>query len=175
MPQVRTQATNAGAIPFAPPVEAFKDAMRHLASSVSLVTAGTGDERRGLTCSAMTSVSMGPPTLLACVNRESEAVKTISKYGSFCVNILGKPDQDVAECFAGRTELKGLDKFKPFQWRDMPSGAPALESALVNIDCALAQTVYMHSHLVFFGTVKTVWRENEQDPLIHYNRQFFTI
>ena len=52
---------------------AFKNAMRHLAAAVSVVTTGRGDQRTGFTATSVTSLSMEPPALLVCLNRQSSA------------------------------------------------------------------------------------------------------
>jgi flavin reductase (DIM6/NTAB) family NADH-FMN oxidoreductase RutF len=57
------------ALPTPQEAMAFKGAMRHLAAAVSVVTTGRGEQRTGFTASSVTSLSMDPPALLVCLNR----------------------------------------------------------------------------------------------------------
>jgi len=43
--------------------------MRRLAGGVSVITAGDGDARTGLTVTSAISLSMDPPTMMVSVNR----------------------------------------------------------------------------------------------------------
>jgi flavin reductase (DIM6/NTAB) family NADH-FMN oxidoreductase RutF len=57
----------------------FKQAMRHLIGGVSVITAGSGEVRTGLTATSAISLSLDPPTMLICVNREASAWPIIQR------------------------------------------------------------------------------------------------
>src|SRR6202050_1332700 len=82
------------AVPF------FKGAMRQMAGGVSVITAGVGDERTGLTVTSAVSLSMTPPTMIICVNRAASAWPIIRQRRHFCVNALADRHQGVADRFA---------------------------------------------------------------------------
>lgn len=153
-------------------VEAFKRAMGLTASAVTIITAGEGEAARGLTATAVSSVSIAPPTLLICVNRDGEAHRAISGAGAFCVNVLAEANHPVADRFAGRHGLAGAEKFTGADWSRLATGAPALDSALVSIDCTLAESVEAHTHTVFFGRVQAVRLGPSAAPLIHFDRAY---
>ncbi|WGD30277.1 flavin reductase family protein [Ancylobacter sp. WKF20] len=153
-------------------VEAFKRAMGLTASAVTVITAGEGEAVRGLTATAVSSVSIAPPTLLICVNREGDAHRAISRAGAFCVNVLAEANQPVADRFAGRQGLTGAEKFQGADWSRLVTGAPALDGALVSIDCTLAESVEAYTHTVFFGTVRAVRLGPAAPPLIHFDRAY---
>jgi flavin reductase (DIM6/NTAB) family NADH-FMN oxidoreductase RutF len=157
-----------------PPIDAFKGAMRRFASGVGIITAGHGDNRRGLTATAISSVTMDPPTILVCVNKNGEAHQAIEQDGAFCVNILASEGEGVAMDFAGQTGRTGADKFTPFSWSILATGAPALDGALANIDCAITERVETASHTVFFGRVLDV-RLSDGAPLVHFDRKFIKL
>jgi hypothetical protein len=60
----------------------FKDAMRHLVGGVSVITAGAGEARTGLTVTSAISLSLDPPTMLVCVNRNASAWPVTSASGT---------------------------------------------------------------------------------------------
>lgn len=155
--------------------EDFKAAMRLLAASVTVITTGRGEARRGLTATAVCSLSMTPPSMLVCVNRFGEAHGVITQTGSFCVNILADADEEIARRFAGHAGTMGTDKFLNADWTELETGSPALDGALVNIDCAVSEVTHTQSHSVFFGTVRKIRLAPSKRPLLHFNREFFSL
>jgi flavin reductase (DIM6/NTAB) family NADH-FMN oxidoreductase RutF len=156
-------------------VDDFRSAMRQLAATVCVVTAGQGDARRGLTATAVCSLSMTPPSMLVCVNRLGAAHRAISASGAFCVNILAADQHDVARRFAGQTGDAGENKFAAGGWSTLATEAPALEGALVNLDCSLSSDVETESHSIFVGRVMQVRFGAAKTPLLHYDRNFFSL
>src|SRR5690606_30846961 len=78
----------AAADTFAPEM-LLQQAMRGVASTVVLVTAGSADgERYAMTANSFTSVSFEPPTVLVCINRQASVHEPIRRLGRFCINIL---------------------------------------------------------------------------------------
>ncbi len=153
-------------------VDGLKTAMRHFASGVTVITAGRGSARRGLTATAFSSVTMEPPTVLVCVNRNGESHAAIEDAGHFCVNILCDASQDVAASFAGMTGRTGADQFEGFEWIETRVGAPAYAFALAHIACTLEESVVAGSHSIFIGRVEEVAVDPDRRPLLHYNRGF---
>ncbi|HEY0214331.1 MAG TPA: flavin reductase family protein, partial [Paenirhodobacter sp.] len=121
----------------ADPTAGLKAAMRHYAAGVTVITTGAGADRRGVTATAFTSVTMDPPTVLVCVNRGGSANPAMRAAGRFCVNILAEGQEEACAAFSGQSGLTGADRFLPFEWR--PCGGPglALEGALASIACTV--------------------------------------
>jgi flavin reductase (DIM6/NTAB) family NADH-FMN oxidoreductase RutF len=63
----------------------FKQAMRHLIGGVSVITAGSGEVKTGLTATSAISLSLDPPTMLVCVNRDASAWPVIQRERHYCV------------------------------------------------------------------------------------------
>lgn len=152
-------------------VSGFKGAMRRFATGITIITTGEGEARRGLTATAVSSVTMEPPTILVCVNRQGEAHAAIEANGTFCVSILSAGDGEAALCFAGQAELSSAARFSRFSWSTLSSGAPALDGALANVDCSVCDRVETASHTVYFGRVLAV-RLCDGRPLLHFDREF---
>lgn len=159
---------------FSPPdaVEGLKAAMRHFPSGVTVVTAGRGAARRGITATAFTSVTMEPPTILVCINRNGEAHRAIAEAGHFCVNILREDATEMAQSFAGMTARRGADQFEGFDWCETPGGAPALAKAKAVIRCELCESRDAGSHTIFIAHVAGVTVDPDSAPLLHFDRAF---
>ncbi|HSI40906.1 MAG TPA: flavin reductase family protein [Xanthobacteraceae bacterium] len=131
----------------------FRTAMRELAAGVTLVTAEGAHGPRGLTATAVCSVSAEPPTLLVCVNRASEGHAAIAAAGAFCVNVMAHEHRALAEHFAGRSGAHGAERFAHGAWRTLATGAPVLEDAIAAFDCRVVRTLDWGTHTVFLGAV----------------------
>ena len=147
--------------------------MRHVAGSVSIVTAGTGDERTGLTATSAISLSLDPPTMLVCVNRSASAAPVIRRHGHFCVNVLAAHHRTLAERFAGKDGLKGAERYSGANWRALVTGALALEDALAAIDCEVDDLVEHHSHLIAIGAVRALYVHGGE-PLVYSGGRYGT-
>ena len=109
-------------------------AMRHMAGGVSVITAGTGDERTGLTAITARSLSIEPPRMLICVSSTASTWPVIRKYRHFAVNILRADQQAVAERFAGRKGEKGVQRYLGADWVQLASGASGLADATARLE-----------------------------------------
>ena len=156
------------------PRDQFLEGMSRAACTVSVVTTDGAAGRAGVTVSAMASVSADAPgpCLLVCVHEKSAAAAAIAENGVFCVNVLGAGQAHVSDTFAGRIKTLDGDKFAPFDWGVMETGAPALDHALTVFDCRVKQVVEMGTHKVFFGDVVAVRNGPDELPLIHVNRHY---
>lgn len=148
--------------------------MREVASAVTIVTSGSGELARGLTATAFSSLSAEPPSVLVCVNRDSECHQTISQSDSFCVNVLGASSHQLANRFAGRDGIRGLARFKIGEWLILSTGAPVLADALVAFDCRLRKSVDAGSHTIFIGDVAAILRTS-RDAFIYRKSEFISL
>jgi 3-hydroxy-9,10-secoandrosta-1,3,5(10)-triene-9,17-dione monooxygenase reductase component len=153
----------------------FKEAMRHLFGGVSVITAGSGDARTGLTVTSATSLSLEPPTMLVCVNRNASAWSVIQRERHFCVNVLDASHQHIADRFAGRAGVKGAERYEGARWRQFVTGAWGLEDALAAIDCAVEEIIERHSHGIVIGSVRSVHVGGGRDALLYGRGSYRTL
>lgn len=161
----------------APALEAatFKDAMRRLVGGVSVITAGTDEARTGLTVTSAHSLSIDPPTMLACVNRGASAWPVIRRERCFCVNILDARHQHIADRFTGRDGAKGADRYEGARWRQFATGAFGLEDALAAIDCAVDEIIERHSHGIIIGSVQAIHLGSGREALVYGHGRYRTL
>jgi flavin reductase (NADH)/cob(II)yrinic acid a,c-diamide reductase len=154
----------------------FKQAMRHCAGAVALVTVGRESGRRtGLTVTAVCSLSDDPPSLLVCVNRNASAHPRIREEACFGVNFLAHEHMALALTFSGQKGVNGDDRFAFGQWATAVTGAPVLEDALVSFDCALRETFETKTHSVFIGDVRDVSFRVDARPLVYLRSAFHDV
>jgi flavin reductase (NADH) len=150
----------------------FRDAMGVFPAAVCVVTA-LDDEGipRGLTCSAVCSVSMEPPCLLVCVNRRNRSLEAIRHSQGFVVNLLRAGRYELSNLFASASP----DKFAEAPWHPSPaSGLPLLDAdALAFVDCALSTEIHAGSHAVLIGLVRESGAAEPGDgPLVYWQRNY---
>lgn len=151
---------------FVDPAE-FRAAMREMAAGVTIVTSGVGVHRRGLTATAVCSLSADPPALLVCVNRDAECHRAILDHGMFCVNVLGASSEALAGRFAGRDGIRGVERFAAGSWGTMATGAPVLQDAVAAFDCSLRESMDGGTHSIFIGQVEAITIGSSQAALIY--------
>lgn len=150
----------------------FKDGMRRLAASVTIVTVGFLDGRRfGMTATAVCSVSAEPPILLCCINRKTATHQHFMAAESFGVNILASDDQDLAKRFAAPHQPH--ERFAIGDWQSTESGVPLLKTAAASFLCRKRDAVDMGEHTVFFGEVIEVATRKDQAPSLVYGHGCF--
>jgi flavin reductase (DIM6/NTAB) family NADH-FMN oxidoreductase RutF len=149
--------------------EHFRQGMRRVASAVTVVTTrGPDGERRGATATAVCSLTVDPPSVMACINRGSSVGRLAPESGNFAVNVLRFRDVPLAETFAGRTHVAADQRFATGNWREGDTGAPLLAGALAAFDCRLEKTVEYGSHVILIGRVVRTWIDPEDgEPLLY--------
>lgn len=150
----------------------MRAAMRRLGSTVSVVTARRGDERFAMTATALTSLSMEPPSLLVCVNRSAAIHPALSEAAEFCINVLAADQLVVASACGGK--LKGDERFSEGTWAETESRLPYLVDAQANLVCDLDGKFDYGTHTVFIGRVKRIDTREQINPLGYLNGDYIT-
>jgi flavin reductase (NADH) len=152
--------------------DGFRRVMGLFPAAVSVVTALDADGvPRGLTCSAVCSLSMDPPSMLICVNRRNRSLEAIRHSAGFVVNLLRAGCERTSEEFASASPHKFVGRV----WRPSPTrGLPLLVGdALAFVECALSAEVEAGSHLVAVGLVQATGAEEPgTGPLVYWRRAY---
>ncbi len=154
--------------------QSYREAMSRLAAAVNIITTTGPGGTRGFTASAVCSVTDTPPTLLVCLNRNSDSNQALKDNGILCVNTLAAGQEDLSPVFAGMTGLEGEDRFTHGTWSTLVTGAAALEGAVASFDCRVVQTSEVGTHTVFFCEVEAV-RSVADKGLLYFARAYHTI
>ena len=148
--------------------QAFKQAMRHVPTGVTVVTSLKDGEPRGITVNAFASVSADPPMLLICVNREARSYLYIAASKIFCVNVLAGNQRQIAENFAGKVRER---QFDAVPYDTDATGAPVLRGTMAHFDCELAEEHHAGSHSILIGRV-VACRARAGSPLGYFDGGF---
>jgi flavin reductase (DIM6/NTAB) family NADH-FMN oxidoreductase RutF len=146
----------------------FKHAMRHVPTGVTVVTSLRDGEPRGITVNSFASVSLEPPSLLICINREARSYLFISSSRVFCVNVLAGEQRALAEHFSGKVRER---QFAEIGYAVDVTGAPVLRDAIAHFDCEVAQEYQVGSHSIIVGRVLSC-NARPGSPLGYFNGGF---
>lgn len=149
--------------------ELFRQAFRRHATTVALLTYRDDDGGAvGMTATSMCSLSADPPSLLACVNRETRAHPEILAKGAFGVDLLSIGQRSIAiQCGAA-----GRDKHLRPVWlaRDDPGdGSPRLAGSLAHLECTIDRSYDAYSHTIIVGLIRSVWLNPVDAPPLLYH------
>jgi flavin reductase (NADH) len=151
---------------------AFRAAMANLSAAVNVVTTDGPHGLAGMTVSAACSVTDDPPTMLVCLNRSSGSHPVVLANGRLCVNVLATDQQDLAEHFAGATDVRTSQRFGHGSWDFRTHGVPVLEDALASIVGRIVTEHVQGSHGVAFVAVEAVTVRAHSGALVYFQRRF---
>jgi flavin reductase len=144
--------------------------MRRLASTVCVLTAGADGRWRGMTVTAVMSLSAEPPTLVVAVNRSASTNGLLQEGAAFAVNLLAEAQEPLASRFAGaappETRFDGLD------WAEDPWGAPYALGGPASISCLVGRRLEHATHSLIIGDVRQVRLADGLSPLVYANGAF---
>jgi flavin reductase (DIM6/NTAB) family NADH-FMN oxidoreductase RutF len=148
----------------------YRRALRGFAATVTIVSSRTGMQNYGITVTAVTSVSMMPPSLLIAVNAKTSIHASLLESAAFCVNILGQEQQFQSQLFGSPNSLE--DRFDQGDWRLSPDDVPYLADAQANIFCRKVDTHRFGTHSMFIGQVYQLAIGDDIAPLMYLNGNY---
>ena len=142
----------------------FRSVLSAYATGVTVVTAVGPQGPSGATANAVTSLSLDPPMMLACLDRGSRTLTSVRAQGRFGVNALAAGQADLARRYSGKHPEP--EKWAEVEWSER-QGLPRLDGALVWIACELRDLIDGGDHLVLTGNVIEAEARDGQPLLFH--------
>ena len=149
--------------------DAFRQAMRRVASTVNVITICADGEPMGITATAMSSLAIDPPSLLVCINQTASLHGSFSDASHFGVNVLHRDQQHLAQMFADRSKAElrftagwDLDCARP----------PRLIDAQAALLCRRIDHHQCGTHSIFIGVVEEVRVREEVAPLLYLDGSY---
>jgi flavin reductase (DIM6/NTAB) family NADH-FMN oxidoreductase RutF len=147
----------------------FKKSLSKLAAGVSVIATNDQDRLFGFTASSLTSVSLKPPLVSFCLNKDATSLSAFNSSKFFSVSILAEKHEEISKHFANHLE----DKFAQFDYHlGAFSNCPLIEGAITWLECEKVQEFVVGDHIIFIGEVKTAEVNNDLNPLIYYARNY---
>lgn len=150
-------------------MRAFRNAIGHFATGVTIITAQSGDLIHGMTANAVSSLSLDPMLLLICVDRHARMLTIIREAACFAVNILSDTQEALSRHFSGR----GHGAPPPNLRFEAGIGAPLIADALACLTCRVEEVLTGGDHVIFTGRITNMQLGSEQaKPLLFFRGRY---
>jgi flavin reductase (DIM6/NTAB) family NADH-FMN oxidoreductase RutF/DNA-binding XRE family transcriptional regulator len=149
---------------------AFRTAIAHFATGVTIITTLDAGKPAGMTASAVTSLSLDPVLLLVCINHKLRTHEAIDNSNCFVVNVLGERQEELALHFARPSP----DKFAGIEL-DLDHELPVLSDAIAWFSCDVQERFPGGDHTIFTGLVTDCAAKPGRRPLLYFRSGFGTL
>jgi len=153
-----------------PDSRSFRQLMGCFATGVTVVT--THDPALGpvgITINSLTSVSLEPPLVLFCLEKEAHLYSAFQKSSSFAVNILSEGQEEISRHFADRKH----HRTSPVPWDRPRKKCPLLRDTLGWMICRKTNAYKGGDHTIFLGEVVELHkRGGQREPLLYVHGRY---
>jgi flavin reductase (DIM6/NTAB) family NADH-FMN oxidoreductase RutF len=147
-----------------------RHALRRLAKAVTIITVKHAGQRYAMVATAVSEVSMDPPSMLVCVNKSASLHAPLSGGANFCINILHNSHSEISSLCSG--SVKGEPRFAKGNWSPITSDIPRLLDAQASLVCKNERFVEFGTHGIFLGTVLETYTHGDVDPLVYVDGKY---
>lgn len=148
---------------------AFRRTLGHFATGVTVVTIYTDDGIHGMTANAFSSLSLDPPQVLICVDRQAHTARYIRTSHAFAINFLRQTQEPLSRLFANSWRFGTPPEHRLEEW----AGAPYLVGSLGALSCRVADVFPSGDHLIIVGQVVGLRVDDPNGaPLLFYRGQY---
>ena len=142
----------------------FRQLLGRFATGVTVLTvAAPNGKPMGMTASSLSSVSLQPPLISACVDQEAELHDVIVQAPEFVVNVLSSPQEVLARRFSDKHE----DRFDGIGYHLSPEGLILLDGVLAHLICERYAEYPAGDHTIVLGRV-VGGATSDGHPLLYY-------
>lgn len=125
----------------------FRDTMGQFCTGVVIVAGSSDGNLVGFAAQSFVSLSLTPPLVAVCPGKTSSSWPRIRDTGHFCINVLGKDQQNISDAFAQTGKVADMI------WRTGDTGAPILDGVIAYVDCSLESEHDGGDHTIAVGRV----------------------
>ena len=150
-------------------VGAFKRALGRYATGVVVVSARAGAHDHAMTANSFTAVSLDPPLVLFCVERDARFHEAVLDAGVFGVSVLAAAQRRVAAWLAtpGRPLIGQLDSVPLERGR---LGCVLVSGALSHLEAEVRDVHSAGDHSIVVGEVQHLAAPDDPGPPLLYYR-----
>ena len=146
----------------------YRASLSRFASGITVLTTRTDDGRDlGMTATAFTAVSLEPPMVLVCVDRDASMASPLQHATHLAVHVLSAAQEDLSRRFAG-TES---DRFAGLEVRRGVGDLPLLDGALARLQCRIVERHGGGDHVIVVAEVLEA-DVADGDPLLYFRGRY---
>lgn len=155
--------------------EQFRKAMRNLIYPVSIASSAINCKKYAITVSSVTSLTLNPPSILVCINKESSFSRCISVGNLLNINFLSYNQIHMAELCSRKESV--ADRFNVCDWSIDSNGLPYLKESESILFCNIVKSVIYETHLLALLKVNVVQLKSElkANPLLYGHGEYIRV
>ena len=146
--------------------------LRRFAKTVMVISCELDGRRYAMSATAVSEVSLDPPTMLICVNRDATLHIPLLAGVDFAINLLDAGQEQIARNCGG--ELRGAERFEHGDWQLSDHGPPILADAQAYFICRQEQRIEHGTHSIFIGEVLAAYSRQAVDPLVYVDGEYIS-
>ena len=145
--------------------------MASLPTGVTIVAASGDEGPAGATANAVSSLSIDPMLMLACLDRGSRTLLAVQAADRFSVSVLHDGQEEIARSFA--TKAPVAEKWAGVSWSER-DGLPAIDDALLWVACDLRDVIAAGDHVILTGEVTGLATASGR-PLVFHGGEYLPL
>ena len=148
----------------------LRNACGQFATGVMVVTGRIDDGSPvGVTVNSFSSVSLDPPLVLFCLDKQALSFDAFSMGKNFALNVLSEDQRALSDQFA----QQGGDKYTGVSITESAHGIPLLNGCLATIECAMHAVHEGGDHQIIVGEVERVTTgDSTGRPLLFFRGKY---
>jgi flavin reductase (DIM6/NTAB) family NADH-FMN oxidoreductase RutF len=148
----------------------FRNALGCFATGITIMTTCGPDGRFvGITVNSFASVSLDPPLVSFCLDRNALSLQSFLAGTHFAVNVLAEGQETLSAAFA---RSSATDKFAGLAVEIGATGCPLLPDCLSHLECVREALHDAGDHLIVVGRVVRLAHHGEGKPLLYFRGRY---
>jgi flavin reductase (DIM6/NTAB) family NADH-FMN oxidoreductase RutF len=143
----------------------FRQAAGSFASSVTVLAVAAPDGFQAMTATAFCSLSLNPPLVLTCLDKNSRTLAYLSASKDFNINVLGGHQEYLSTYFSTRGHDNSIGEAACELTK---SGLPVFEGSVAHFECECVDLVEEGDHIIVVGRVADATIRSDMEPLLYF-------
>jgi N-acetyl-1-D-myo-inositol-2-amino-2-deoxy-alpha-D-glucopyranoside deacetylase len=146
----------------------FRRVLGRFVTGVAIMTTVADGVPHGMTASSVTSVSLHPPLVLVCVDRDAMMAEEVVAGGVFALSFLADDQAATSVTFADPERPVGEAQFADVSHRSEVTGAPIIDGSVGWVDTRVHAVHDGGDHLIVVGEVVDLGHDPQRRPLAYH-------
>ena len=156
-------------------VKDFRQLFGNFPTGVTVIGMNENGISKGITANSITSVSLKPMLLLACIDKNAASHEVLKRVGHFSINFLSNEQKDASRFFANPSSDTN-NSMGGFSFLLGNNGSPILDDVIGWVECKISSWYEGGDHSIVLGEVTNMKIQDENlKPLVYYNGEYSEI
>ena len=147
----------------------FLEAMRKMTSTVSVVASKKDDTRYAMTATSVVSLTLEPPSMLICINKNASIHSILSEKAKLSINILSTDQKEFSELCSNKSREN--DRFKGDDW-SYQDDIPYATNSVSSLFCECKRVIDYETHSIFMCKIISLINNDSRDCLLYHNASY---